>query len=206
MGYSTKTATATISKAIQKSIDYATYRDLVHQLALTNATTGPLQVESLIDYTQLNDKRMHRWDKTIKISDGTKVKLAKLSQKITWLVITESWCGDASPSLPVMNAMAQLNANIDLRIVLRDEHEDLMNLFLTNGSRSIPKLIMLEADNNSVLGEWGPRPSKATAMANDYKDKHGELSAAFKQDLQVWYNKDRGQNIQDDLVKLLPLE
>ena len=34
--------------------------------------------------------------------------------------------------------------NIELKIVLRDENEELMNEFLTNGSRSIPKLIVLD--------------------------------------------------------------
>lgn len=206
MENTTEDTTTIISKALEHSIDYDTYRQLVHQLALNHGTTGPLQVESLIEYTQLNDKRMRRWDKTIKINDGIKTRLANVTEKMVWLVITESWCGDAAPSLPVMHAMAQLSDSIEFKIVLRDENPELMDLFLTNGSRSIPKLILLDVVNQNVLGEWGPRPSKATAMVKAYKEKHGSLSPEFKQDLQIWYNKDKGQNIQEDLAMLLPLK
>ena len=115
-------------------------------------------------------------------------------------VLTESWCGDASPSLPVMNKIAELNSNIEFKIVLRDENLDLMNLFLTNGGMSIPKLIVIDNDQEKVIADWGPRPSIATKMVEDYKAEHGSLSAAFKQDLQVWYNKDKGQNILQDIV------
>ena len=63
-------------------------------------------------------------------------------KKLIWLVISEGWCGDAAHSLPVMNKMAELNPNIEMRVVLRDQHETLMNQFLTNGGKSIPKLII----------------------------------------------------------------
>ena len=92
---------------------------------------------------------------------------------MTWLVITESWCGDASPSLPVMNKIAELSSHLELRIVLRDEHPELMDVFLTNGARSIPKLIVLDGNTNDVLGEWGPRSPKATEMVMDEKKRYG---------------------------------
>ena len=40
-------------------------------------------------------------------------------------------------------------------------------------------------------------------MVQDYKNKYGQLDAAFKQQLQVWYNKDKGVNIQEDMLGLL---
>ena len=101
-----------------------------------------------------------------------------------------------------MNKLAELNPNIDLKIVLRDENLDLMNLFLTNCAQSIPKLVTLDSESHEVKGEWGPRPSAATKMVEDYKTEHGKLTPEFKEDLQVWYNKDKGQNILEDLVSL----
>ena len=117
-------------------------------------------------------------------------------------MLTEGWCGDAAQNLPVINKMADLNENITLKIVLRDENLDLMDLFLTNGGRAIPKLIALDKDNN-LLDTWGPRPAVATKMVADYKTKHGALDAQLKEDLQVWYNKDKGKSTQDDFIKLL---
>jgi hypothetical protein len=86
---------------------------------------------------------------------------------------------------------------------MRDEHPKLMDAFLTNGSRSIPKLIAFDTQFGEIIGDWGPRPSVATALVNDYKAKHGELTPEFKQDLQLWYNKDKGINIIEDLAGLI---
>jgi hypothetical protein len=98
--------------------------------------------------------------------------------------------------------MADLNDQIDLKLVLRDENLELMDLFLTNGGSAIPKLIILDTENN-VINTWGPRPTVATNMVAAYKTEHGSLDADFKQDLQVWYNKNKGKSTQDDLVNLI---
>lgn len=192
-----------IQKGIAKGMSYREYRDLVSDLARNRQTTGEEQLESLINYTELNDRRMNRWDKTLKIPVAIQEKIAKIDSKIVFLVLSESWCGDAAPSLPVMNKIVELNPNIDFKIILRDENLELMDQFLTNGSRSIPKLIIFNKESEEVVGEWGPRPSIATQMVNDYKKEHGNLDAQFKQDLQVWYNKDKGQNILEDISGLL---
>lgn len=195
-----------INQSLINAMSYTNYRDLVNNLAENGKTTGENQSEALVDYTQLNNRRMKRWDKTLKISTEIQERISNIDKKLSFLVLTESWCGDASPSLPVMNKIAELNSNIEFKIVLRDENLDLMNLFLTNGGMSIPKLIVIDNDQEKVIADWGPRPSIATKMVEDYKAEHGSLSAAFKQDLQVWYNKDKGQNILQDIVSLLPLK
>ncbi|MEM6892610.1 MAG: thioredoxin family protein [Bacteroidota bacterium] len=190
--------------SMQHAMDYPVYRSLVHDLALNGGTTGPEQTESLIQYTFLNDKRMSRWDKTLKFDEKALLDVQNYGVETTFLVLTESWCGDASPSLPVLNKMAEISQNISLKIVLRDENPELMDLFLTNDSRSIPKLIVLQ--NDTVIGDWGPRSTKATAMVNAFKEEHGKLTPEFKQDLQVWYNKDKGQDIFSDILGLLGLK
>ena len=140
-------------------------------------------------------------DKTIKLSEETLQEFQKISEPKTWLVLTEGWCGDAAQNLPVINKLAETNSNINLRIVLRDENPELMNEFLTNGNQAIPKLIQLE--NEKVTKTWGPRPTIATKMVVDYKAKHGQLDADFKKDLQVWYNKNKSENVIEDLSELI---
>jgi len=193
----------TISDSLENSITYNDYRNLVKQLVEENSTTGKEKTEALVNYTMLNDRRMKRWDKTVKVSDEMKAKIEKNNTKITWLVITESWCGDASHIMPVINKVAELNSNIDYRVVLRDENDALMNQFLTNGGKSIPKLVMINNETNTVVNTFGPRPTVATDMVNAYKTEHGQLTPEFKEDLQRWYNKDKGQSILEDLVSLL---
>ncbi|WP_350286395.1 thioredoxin family protein [uncultured Croceitalea sp.] len=195
-----------IAEALERAISYEEYLALVSELAQANSNSGPEKTEALANYTQLNDRRMKRWNKTLKVSDEARALAEALNRKVTWLVLTESWCGDASPSLPVMNKLAQLNQRLDLKIVLRDENPELMDLFLTKGARSIPKLIALDSSTLQVLGEWGPRSTVPTKMVLDHKAEHGKLTAEFKQDLQVWYNKDKGQDIINDLMTLLALK
>ncbi|SHM96137.1 thioredoxin family protein [Polaribacter sp. KT 15] len=190
-----------IENSLKNTISYAEYRSLVSSLLEEGKATGPIQSEALTNYSLLNDKRMKRLDKTIKISEETISEFQKVTEPQTWLVITEGWCGDAAQNIPVLQKIADITDKVDLKIVLRDENLPLMDLFLTNGGRSIPKLIALDKDNN-VINTWGPRPSTATKMVADYKEEHGSLDAQFKQDLQVWYNKNKGKNVQEDLVKL----
>ena len=146
---------------------------------------------------------MRRWDKTAKVSDAMNIKIANFNKKVTWLVISESWCGDAAHIMPLINKVAELNGNIDYKVVLRDENEALMDQFLTNGGKSIPKLIMLDTETNTVLNTFGPRPTVATNMVQAYKTEHGMLTPEFKEDLQRWYNKDKGQSTIEDLVSYL---
>lgn len=190
-----------IENSLKNTISYAEYRSLVSSMLEEGKATGPIQSEALTNYSLLNDKRMKRLDKTIKISEETISEFKKVTAPQTWLVITEGWCGDAAQNIPVLQKIADITDKVDLKIVLRDENLPLMDLFLTNGGRSIPKLIALDKDNN-VINTWGPRPSTATKMVADYKEEHGSLDAQFKQDLQVWYNKNKGKNVQEDLVKL----
>ena len=192
-----------IKDSLNNSISYNEYRDLVLNLVAVTSTTGNKKTEALANYTMLNDRRMKRWDKTVKLSDNTKEKIESYNKKVTWLVITESWCGDAAHIMPVINKVAELNDNIDYRIVLRDDNDDLMNEFLTNGGRAIPKLIMIDVSSNEVVNTFGPRPTVATEMVLDYKAQHGKLTPEFKEDLQRWYNKDKGQSTVKDLVNLL---
>lgn len=191
-----------IKDSLTKSTSYITFRGLVSDLLEKGKSTGPNQSEALLNYSMLNDRRMARLDKKIKLSDSTIERLNKINKTQTWLLITEGWCGDAAHILPVMNKMSTENENINLKVVLRDENPELMNQFLTNGSMSIPKLVVLNTDDE-VISSWGPRPSIATKMVVDYKERHGGLDSDFKKDLQLWYNKNKGVNIQEDLLTFL---
>ena len=191
-----------IEKGLQKAISYSSYRNLISDLIASGKSSGPIQSAALLNYSMLNDRRMTRLDKTIQLRQETLLTVKKIDKPITWLVLSEGWCGDAAQTLPVINKIANESDLITLKIIFRDEHEELMNYFLTNGGKSIPKLLVLNSENE-VLNTWGPRPDKASKMVQDYKNKHGQLDATFKQELQVWYNKDKGVNIQENMLGLL---
>ncbi len=192
-----------VKENIAKGINYQEYRNIVTQHVEKGTSTGPVQSEELSNYTLLNNSRMKRLDKTTKVSEELENKYKNYKGNVTWLVITESWCGDAAQNIPVMNKLAELNEGIDLKLVSRDDNPELMDEFLTNGARAIPKLIAFDNNKEEVIGLWGPRPTVATKMVADYKKEHGKLTPEFKKDLQVWYNKDKGISTFDDLAELI---
>lgn len=192
-----------IENSLKRSMSYDEYMDLMEKLKEDKASTAPEQSELLTNYTSLNHRRMMRWDKKLSVGASQQEIIKQFDKAVIWLVITESWCGDAAHIMPVINKVASLNDNIDLRVVLRDQNLELMDLFLTEGSRSIPKMIVLDAQTKQVLASYGPRPSVVMQMVKDYKSQYGVLTPEFKEDLQLWYNKDKGQSTVKDLVGLL---
>ncbi|MBP8066732.1 MAG: thioredoxin family protein, partial [Flavobacterium sp.] len=164
-----------IENSLKNSCSYLEYRKKVSDLLAEGKSSGNEQSEDLLHYSQLNEVRMNRLDKTIVVPEEVKQQL-QLNSKYIWLVLAEGWCGDAAQLLPIMEKMAEVVPNIDLRIVFRDENDALMQEFLTNGARSIPKLIILNADNHGVLSAWGPRPEAAARLIKEYKTKFGVVN------------------------------
>ncbi len=106
------------------------------------------------------------------------------------LVIAEDWCGDASSTIPVVAKLAATVEGLELRVLLRDEHPEVMDRYLTNGSRSIPIVIALDEEYRE-LGHWGPRPRELQAwvMAHRLTVPKAELYPQVRQ----WYARDRGE-------------
>ncbi|NDI97930.1 thioredoxin family protein [Flavobacterium sp. LaA7.5] len=195
--------TPLITNSLEKSYSYSEYRNHIAQLLLEGLSTGNTQSEDLTHYSTLNEVRMNRLEKTLKITPEITEKLKAIKKNYIFLVLSEGWCGDAAQTLPIMEKMAQENDLIDLRIVLRDENSELMDGFLTNGSRSIPKLILVDPENNTVLGNWGPRPAGATQLIKDYKTKYGVINQEAKTELQKWYLHDKGMSTMQEIIELL---
>lgn len=194
-----------INKSLNTARSYDEYKSLVLELIKEGKSTGPVQNESRVNYTKLNNQRMKRLDKQTHLSEEAVHAAEKINKDFTWLVLTESWCGDAAQTLPVINKFSEANKNIDLKVVLRDENDELMNRFLTDGNKSIPKLIVIDNESNKVVSSWGPRTEIATRMIQDYKKKHGKVDDTIKKDLQVYYNKDKGKQIEKEMISLLSL-
>lgn len=192
-----------INNGLANSISYQEYRELVATYAAEGKTSGNTQTPDYINYTKLNESRMHRLDKTLQVIDEVKTYLENLNKEYIWLVLAETWCGDAAQVLPVINKMAQVSDKIELRILLRDDNEAVMNLFLTNGTKSIPKLIILDKESGEVVADFGPRPVEAKQLIMDYKATHGVVDEKAKIELQKWYLANKGVAIQQEILALI---
>ncbi|MXN92093.1 thioredoxin family protein [Flavobacterium sp. Sd200] len=195
-----ETTQTIIESGLKDSFTYAEYRNHVSQLLLQGLSTGNTQSEDLTHYTTLNEVRMNRLDKTIKIPAEIQQKLESLDKDHVLLVLSEGWCGDAAQILPVINKMAQVTDKLDLQIVLRDDHAELMDLYLTNGARSIPKLVLLDKETLQPQASWGPRPEGGANLIKEFKEKHGAITAEAKTELQKWYLQDKGLSTMQEII------
>ena len=192
-----------IEKSLNNSFTYAEYRNHISQLLQDGLSTGATQSEDLTHYSTLNEVRMNRLDKTINIPQEFKDRLATLKKEHILLVISEGWCGDAAQLVPIIKKIADESDELELSIVLRDDNDALMNEYLTNGARSIPKLVLVEKDTHIPRGSWGPRPHGAGKLIMDYKAKHGIIDQEAKTELQKWYLHDKGLSTIEEITLLM---
>lgn len=186
---------------ILKGMTYSVYLDLLKDLLSEGKTTGPNQDSGLIEYAKLNIQRMERIYKTVVINDELADKVKAITEKQTWICITEGWCGDAAQSVPLFERLAALNDNITLKIVLRDENLDLMDRYLTNGGRAIP--VVLAIQNEKEIWKWGPRPASLQVIVNEFKQNPTVTFEELKTQLHTWYAKNKTIDQQNELIKLI---
>ncbi len=188
-------------EAFSKGIDYSTYRSQIKSLLTENKTTGSNHSEAMIAYTKMNDQRMSRWDKKINLDSELSKAISELP-KMNWMVITEAWCGDAAQNIPFIAKLASENPKIDLRFIMRDEHPEVMDGYLTNGARSIPILVMTD-ENFNDLAIWGPRPAPVQKMVMEAKEKPDLDQPKFIESIHKWYAVDKNQTISNEFKQLL---
>jgi hypothetical protein len=197
--------TATEIKTIRKS-DYQSYLkkgigydQYKHQMAEDLLRNVDLKIR---EYINLNQHRMSRVEKTYAVSETLTQQVKRLTHKTYWLVLTEHWCGDAAQTLPAFHKVAELsNGMIEMKLVYRDENPELMDAYLTGESRSIPKLIQLDAHYN-VTGIWGPRPSEAQKLVKELKSNPA-TAATYSTELHKWYAQNKQQALESEIVKLI---
>lgn len=188
---------------LNKAYSYAGYRQLLDELMAQNRTTGATQTEQIIYYARLNIQRMQRLDKTMQLLPELQKALNELTEGYEWLIITEGWCGDAAQTVPVLEAIARASQDkIATRYVLRDENLDLMDRYLTDGGRSIPKLVVLHSTTRTEAATWGPRPAPAQELFMRLKQEQVPYED-FVTQLHGWYAKDKTVSTQRELLALI---
>jgi thiol-disulfide isomerase/thioredoxin len=192
-----------IQTYLDKSYSYKEYRNLIDQLLSEGKTTGANQTEKNIAYTKLNVQRMNRLDKTVSVIPELTSLIESFNRKCIWLIIAEAWCGDCAQVIPVLSKIAEASDHIELKIVLRDENPELMNRFLTNGGRAIPKLVCIDSDTMNEICTWGPRPKHAQEMILEHKANPVKEYSEIQKEIQLWYANDKGVTLQKEIMGLI---
>ena len=181
---------------LQNGIGYIQYKQ---QMAEDLAVNADFKIK---EYINLNQRRMYRVEKTFEVSAELAAQIKNLKNKTFWLILTEHWCGDASQTLPVFNAIAELSrGKIEMKLVYRDQQPELMDAYLTNETRSIPKLIQLDEHYN-VTAFWGPRPSVAQQLVKQLKANPAS-AATYANELHLWYAKDKQKSLESEVRALI---
>jgi len=201
---------------LENAMTYPTYVEMVRELCVRRETTensefsGEFWVDLTIDSLSEIDKLLQ----SAQLNENTLKVVQEQEMPLTWLVITEAWCIDGANSLPIIYKMSAANPNINMKVILRDNPPKVIDNFLTRGSRSIPKVICLDAESLVILGTWGPRPIELqtkmmlrTRAVNKLfgkddtkaKDRGKEIVAIIKK----WYKEDQTQSIQLEVLESL---
>lgn len=193
-----------ISDFFKQSYSYNEYKNKIEKLLKEGKTTGTKQSESLLKFTELNQQRMKRVEKQFKLLPELKKLLQKLKENLTWLVLAEAWCGDCAQNIPALASIANCsNGKINFKIIISSEYPQLLDNYLTNGARSIPKLICFDHNLNELF-IWGPRPAPAQKILFHYKENKDKMSwDDFEKKLHLWYAKDKSITIQEEIKDLI---
>jgi hypothetical protein len=164
-------------------------------------TTGTNQSEEIVKYAKLNVARMNRLDKTVSVLPELRSAMEQLKGTYEWLVITEGWCGDASQSVPVIAAIASCSSQVEFKMILRDEYPEVMDQYLTSGTRSIPVLVVRDKATGKDLFKWGPRPAELSTLVSEWKKTMDH--EAFVEKIHAWYAHDKTQTLQHEILSLV---
>jgi thioredoxin-like negative regulator of GroEL len=189
---------------LSRALDYKNYRLIIDKLLAEGKTSGEDHSPFMVSYTHKNVERMEALDAQVEITDVLVAHLRQLKSKYIFLVLTEAWCGDAAQIIPVLDKIAEASeGKITLRLIWRDTNPDIMQRHLTNGGKSIPKLILIKEENLQEISNWGPRPDVLQALANDWKNAPGYSLKSWAEKLHMWYAENKTAEIQKEIGELL---
>lgn len=176
---------------------YENYFQLLQKLMEQGKTTGTSQTEERLEHAKLNIVRMNRLYQNTILDETAMEKLQHAANDIRFLLIVEGWCGDAAQITPVIEKMIQ-KRRWQSRYILRDEHPEIMDLFLTNGARSIPAVVALGPTGEVLAGHWGPRPSLLSELVSGWKEQMEKDE--WHKLMHTWYAKDKTATLQNDFA------
>lgn len=173
---------------------------VVRALDFKTIWDGAVGYQQFATEAEQNQKLLDGVYKNMKIPHWAIERLNDYAETLRLLVIAEAWCGDAANIVPVLAKLGEAAENLEVRMIRRDEHLDVMDRYLTNGARSIPIAILLDADFNEI-GHWGPRPKELQQWVMDNKDTIPK-EKRYPQ-VRRWYAKDKGESTLSEVLALI---
>jgi hypothetical protein len=152
-------------------------------------------------YARYNWERAEAVEQEYMASEELREVMNTIDTPQLWMVLTDDWCGDSAFSLPIIARAASLSDHVTLRILRRDDNLDIMDQYLTDGSRSVPKLVAFSEDGDELF-EWGPRPADAAALREGLIAEGAEGKDVVEP-LITWYEDGGYEDVEEELIDRL---
>lgn len=111
-----------------------------------------------------NRERYEANERGLTLGEEDLAPFRRLPRPVNVLMLAEDWCGDVIANSPIVGRIAAEVDTLNLRVFLRDQNEDLMNLYLNQGKyKSIPTVVFFDDDFNE-LARWIERPASVTEL------------------------------------------
>ncbi len=187
----------------KNGLSYSQYIELTKDIISNPDRPKIYQDEKMLQYTKDNLGRMEKIATTLNIDSKLYNEMQQTKVKQIWVCITEPWCGDASQIVPGLFLIASCSPNVDFKILLRDSNAEVMDNYLTNGGKSIPKLVVLKADSLEEISNWGPRPASIQKIV---EEKKNDTSMSFGDKVRMihgWYEQNNSYDLQEEFITIV---
>ncbi len=190
----------------KKGFDYEVLVNNIRKTAEeTDTTKLDEKAKKRHQIIKLNYHRYLRIEKTFQVSEQLKERIASITNPQFWLLITEESCGDSAQTIPCIHKMVRDNPNITLKFLYRNENPEIMDQFMTDGKRRIPKLIAFDETGNELF-QWGPRPEEADDLFYQLRDEENRQKHEALEKVHQWFSRDQCKSLKEEFVGLLTQE
>lgn len=116
------------------------------------------------------------------------------------LVVAESSCRDSYESVPHLARLADRTANLELRLLRRDEAGDLLAAFPLDGRAAVPLVLLLDSDSR-VRGVWIEQPAELRDLIATQRPRLCDEDLGKR--VREWRDRDGGRSTLDEVITLI---
>ena len=151
-------------------------------------------------YSKYNLERQERVEQEWRPSPEFVKAVDSMAGPLSFFFITDDWCIDSAYSLPLLHWISSRRSDIRLQIGLKNDNLQVLDQYLTDGARSIPKLI-IENQAGETVAVWGPQPEEIRLIRKSLMDNNAEGSVVSGTTIE-WYANSGVLEVEKELGQL----
>ena len=174
------------------------YENSIESLKASAPTNTEAETKQL-EYITNNFITVQTILKTYEPSSQIKNIISKLPPMDVYIIM-ENWCGSSANIVPYAVKMLNTIAETKIHVVPRDVNEDFMNLYLSDGKKSIPIIIGFDKTGNELF-KWGSATSVQTEYSKHLQAQKMEFSD-FILAMKKWFLEHNEEAIEGDFISV----